>query len=114
MAKVYATNVTSNPLLIPVRLPGGRNFAIGFAVGQEVELTLTLNESEVAFSAEIAYALAQGYITKRSTSDVQIYTNITRPDASLYTVGFAIWNSDDNAYNYSDGVVWRDAAGVST
>ena len=39
------------------------------------------------------------------------HTNATRPDASDYQPGFAIWNTDDAAPNYSDGTSWRDSAG---
>jgi hypothetical protein len=42
------------------------------------------------------------------------YTNITRPNANLVPTFSLIWNTDDNAYNYSDGTLWRDALGVPT
>jgi hypothetical protein len=44
----------------------------------------------------------------------EAYTNITRPSATLYPVGAGIWNTDDSAYNYSDGTAWRDSVGVLT
>jgi len=44
----------------------------------------------------------------------EAYSNVTRPDADTYPVGASVWNTDDNAYNYSDGVAWRDAMGVLT
>lgn len=42
------------------------------------------------------------------------YTTEDRPDASTVTVGFQIYNLDDNAPNYSDGTDWRDAEGNIT
>lgn len=42
------------------------------------------------------------------------YSNATRPTASLVPAGVMIWNTDDTAPNYSDGVNWRDAIGNLT
>lgn len=42
------------------------------------------------------------------------YSNVLRPAASAFSIGAAVWNTDDNAYNYSDGTNWRDAAGNIT
>jgi len=42
------------------------------------------------------------------------YSNDDRPDASTVTVGLQIWNTDDNAPNWSDGEHWRDAEGRIT
>lgn len=38
----------------------------------------------------------------------------TRPDPESVGPGFQIWNTDDRAPNYSDGVDWRDATGLLT
>ena len=43
-----------------------------------------------------------------------VYTDSTRPSAALFLAGTRIWNTDDNAYNYSDGTNWRDAQGGLT
>lgn len=43
-----------------------------------------------------------------------VFTDGTRPAASSVKVGTTIWNSDDNAPNFSDGTNWRDAAGSVT
>jgi len=49
---------------------------------------------------------------------VEVYTDATRPSATLYDAGEAIWNTDDQAWNYSDGLgataAWRNALGVLT
>lgn len=42
------------------------------------------------------------------------HTNANRPDPSSVPVGFHIYNTEDNAPNYSDGTNWRDAAGTIT
>ena len=41
-------------------------------------------------------------------------TDATRPAATEFLPGTKIWNSDDVAYNYSDGTNWFDALGVLT
>lgn len=43
-----------------------------------------------------------------------VYTDATRPSAGTVGQGSTIWNSGDNAPNFSDGTNWRDAAGVVT
>lgn len=50
----------------------------------------------------------------RSQTKTGIYANATRPAASSLKLGTQIWNSDDNAPNFSDGTNWRDATGVIT
>lgn len=42
------------------------------------------------------------------------YSNTTRPAATGLRAGFMIWNTDDNAPNFSDGTSWRDANGLLT
>lgn len=47
-------------------------------------------------------------------SSVPNYSNTTRPSAASVPVGSEIFNTDDNAPNYSDGADWRDADGNIT
>jgi hypothetical protein len=42
------------------------------------------------------------------------YTNITRPAANTVPTFTAIWNTDDEALNWSDGTDWRMADGSIT
>ena len=43
-----------------------------------------------------------------------VFTNSTRPAPTSVPAGTQIWNSDDNAPNYSDGTAWRAADGTVT
>lgn len=43
-----------------------------------------------------------------------VYAQLDLPDPSTLPIGSLVWNSDDNAPNYADGGVWRDAAGQIT
>jgi hypothetical protein len=46
---------------------------------------------------------------------IRVYSNTTRPLATVFPPGFQIWNSSDNAPNFVDSAGnWRDAAGVIT
>jgi hypothetical protein len=43
-----------------------------------------------------------------------VCTDATRPAASTFLPGTGVWNTDDGAWNYSDGTAWRDATGTLT
>ena len=53
-------------------------------------------------------------IDKNGNVSAPVYNNTTRPSAATMKAGSQIWNSDDNAPNYSDGSAWRDAVGNLT
>lgn len=42
------------------------------------------------------------------------YSDASRPAAGDVPAFTFIWNTDDNAPNWSDGAAWRDAAGLVT
>ena len=44
----------------------------------------------------------------------QVYTDATRPAATTFLPGTGIYNTDDNAWNYSNGTAWYDAQGGLT
>lgn len=46
--------------------------------------------------------------------DPIVVDNSTRPSASDFEAGAYVWNTDDNAPNWSDGTDWRDAQGNIT
>lgn len=45
---------------------------------------------------------------------LQIFTNVNRPPASAVDKGTMIFNSDDGAPNWSNGVDWIDSSGNKT
>jgi hypothetical protein len=55
--------------------------------------------------------MGSGYPKVFPRLNLAVKTNANRGDAALYGAGNMIWNSDDNAPNFSDGTNWRDAAG---
>lgn len=42
------------------------------------------------------------------------FNDSTRPEANQFPVGSKIWNTDDNALNWSDGEKWIDSYGFIT
>jgi hypothetical protein len=55
-----------------------------------------------------------GVITSFLFTQPSEFSNVTRPSPSTYPVGGMIWNTDDEAPNFSDGTNWRDAMGTIT
>lgn len=49
-----------------------------------------------------------------SSAGMASYSNATRPAASTVPAFVPIWNTSDNAPNWSDGTNWRDASGIIT
>lgn len=60
------------------------------------------------------FALADHVHPTTAPAPVVLYTNATRPAANTVPASSSIWNTDDNAMNWSDGVNWRDALGNIT
>ncbi len=56
-----------------------------------------------------------GVITSALYLQPEVWTNMTRPAATDYPAGTSVWNTDDNALNWSDGAGnWRDSTGIIT
>ena len=62
----------------------------------------------LSFEEETADSAAVG------TEPHPAFADATRPAAADWPLYAAIWNTDDNALNWTDGTNWRDAAGVIT
>lgn len=59
--------------------------------------------------------ITAGTITGTLYQQPDVFSNATRPAASTYPQGVMIWNTDDDAPQFSDGAGnWRDAAGNIT
>jgi hypothetical protein len=82
--------------------------------GGFIDIALSDRNLHSFYHGGIAAFVAQGILRASLFTQPEIYTNITRPNANLYPVGCSIWNTDDNALNWSDGALWRDASGLPT
>jgi hypothetical protein len=116
--KVTFTNITAAENLFLSQLY--RNLAPGEAVqtrrtmadlegDQPLKQLVTAGKISLAFLEETGDDVALGFM-----SALKSYTNATRPAATAVPTFSAIWNTDDNAPNWSDGAAWRDSAGVVT
>lgn len=63
----------------------------------------------LAFTEELGDDAAVGM-----DSALKSYSDGTRPAASAVPTFSAIWNTTDNAPNWSDGTAWRSGAGAVT
>ena len=77
------------------------------ARAQDARLQKGANEHETE-------SIMLGAIHKVSSTVSQIFDNTSRPDPATQLTGQQIFNTDDNAPNYSDGADWRDSDGTLT
>lgn len=96
------------------------NLAAGASV-QTRRTRAELEADQVLKAYVVAGTITLGF-TEETGDDADVgleaplasYTNATRPAASAVPLYSAIFNTDDNAPNYSDGTNWRDATGSIT
>ena len=62
----------------------------------------------------LSFAVEDGDDAALGTSNWPSFTNLTRPAAADWPLFGAIWNTDDNALNWTDGSNWRMADGTIT
>jgi len=77
---------------------------------QEQELKKLIQAGTIVLS----FAEEDGDNAQVGTEPHPAFADLTRPAATAWPIFAAIWNTDDNALNWSDGAAWRDAAGVIT
>jgi len=93
------------------------------AVGEAV--TVSKSRSELDQEQPLKSLIQAGTIvlafTEEDGDDAQVgtepnpeFSDASRPAATAWPIFAAIWNTSDNALNWSDGAAWRDAAGVIT
>lgn len=107
------TNISSPPETLIIRGERFPRVQVGVGPGQTLDLTDFMSQEEAAFNPDVAAFVSVGKMTTTS-GPLEKFSNAARLSATLYKIGTAIWNTDDNAPNYSDGTNWRDAAGTIT
>lgn len=96
-----------------------KNLAPGAAV------TVSKSRSDLDSESEFKKLVAAGTIVLSfvpetldnaavGTESHPSYSDITRPLPPDWPIFGAIWNTSDNALNWSDGTNWRDATGAIT
>lgn len=93
------------------------------AVGESVTVSKSRSEldQEIEFkklvqagTLTLAFEMEDGDSAAIGTEPHPAFSDLGRPSASDWPIFAAIWNTDDNALNWSDGTAWRDATGAAT
>lgn len=96
-----------------------KSLAVGEAVTvsksrSELDQEQPLKSLIQAGTIVLAFAEEDGDDAQVGTEPHPAFADLTRPLPADWPIFAAIWNTDDNALNWSDGAAWRDAAGVIT
>ncbi len=116
MAFTKIVNSDTGTINLPIAIGGGTLLAGASTV---VPYDIQTVGTAMADSGIIRYNMSSTDAGGSSSGSISStpgasYSNALRPAASAFNIGAAIWNTDDNAYNYSDGHSWRDSAGNLT
>jgi hypothetical protein len=80
-----------------------------------LEADQILKQYVQAGTITLSFALETGDLAALGFGSVPIsYSDITRPAANTIPTFTPIWNTDDDALNWSDGANWRDSNGAIT
>jgi len=80
----------------------------------ELDQELEFKKLVQAGTLVLSFAEEDGDSAAVGTESFPAFTDLTRPLPADWPLFGAIWNTDDNALNWTDGTNWRDAAGVIT
>jgi hypothetical protein len=80
----------------------------------ELDMELELKKLVQAGDIVLTFAEEDGDDAAVGTEPHPAFADATRGLATAWPAFAAIWNTDDNALNWSDGAVWRDATGAIT
>jgi hypothetical protein len=95
----------------------------GLASGESVTVSKSRSELDQeqplkalvqAGTIVLSFAEEDGDSAAVGTEPWPAFTNLSRPLPADWPLYAAIWNTDDNALNWTDGTNWRDAAGAIT
>lgn len=108
----------ANPVLLPDLEVGyeyqTRKVPVYVPHGGSIDIPLTSKALLSYEQGAIRKFVSVGVLTATLFVEPETYSNALRPLATAYPAGTMIWNTDDNAPNYSDGTAWRDAVGSLT
>lgn len=114
---VTFTNTTDGPIYLSV---------LNMSIAAGASLTTRRSRAQLDSEQPLKVLVADGDITLSfeleagdeaalvPAASPLAYDNDTRPDADTVPEHTSIWNTDDNAHNWSDGTNWRDANGDIT
>jgi len=113
---VTITNASSEDQFISLLY---KTLAVGESVTvsksrSELDQELEFKKMVQAGTLTIAFEMEDGDSAAIGTEAHPAFSDTSRPSASDWPIFAAIWNTDDDALNWSDGANWKDAAGVTT
>ena len=113
---VTFTNASSDDVFVSLLY---KNLAAGESVTvsksrSELDQEQAVKDLVQAGTLVLSFAEETGDSAAVGTEPHPAFSNATRPAAADWPLYAAIWNTDDNALNWSDGTAWRDAAGIVT
>lgn len=119
--KVTFTNTTSSPIFVSLLYKelgasgsGTESVTVSKSLSeldQEQGLKERIENGDItlSFETEAGDAAAVG-----AQESLPSFSDVTRPAPGDWPTFSMIWNTDDNAPNFTDGTNWRDAAGTIT
>jgi hypothetical protein len=113
---VTFTNASSDSIFVSLLYKGlasGESVTVSKSrseLDQEQPLKKLVQDGDIVLS----FAEEDGDSSAVGTEPHPAFTDLTRPLPADWPLFAAIWNTDDNALNWTDGTNWRDAAGVIT
>lgn len=117
---VTITNVSSPAQQVHIPSLGFKWLDYGDSV--QVQRSYSDLDGDTSLKTAIADGLITLSFTTEAIDSVQVFfgrvplsfSDTTRGSAANVPVLSYIWNTDDNALNWSDGTNWRDATGAIT
>lgn len=113
---VTFTNASADDVFVSLLY---KNLAAGESVTvsksrSELDQEQAVKDLVQAGTLVLSFAEETGDSAAVGTEPHPAFTNLSRPAAADWPLYSAIWNTDDNALNWSDGTNWRAADGTIT
>jgi hypothetical protein len=115
---VKITNASSDKIHVPSLGP------VNIAPAAYIETSRSYSdlEGDTALKVMVETGVVTLSFTKEAGDDAGLffgrvptaYSDAGRPAAASVPIFAHIWNTDDDAINWSDGTDWKDAAGMTT
>lgn len=95
----------------------------GLAPGESVQVSKSRSELDQetelkklvqAGTVVLSFTVEDGDNAALGTESFPVFTDTSRPAAGDWPLYGAIWNTDDDSLNWTDGTNWLDATGTIT
>jgi hypothetical protein len=113
---VTITNASSDDLFVSLlykQLAAGESVQVSKS-RSELDQEQEFKKLVQAGTLTLAFAEEDGDDAQVGTEPWPAFSDTTRPAATAWPIFAAIWNTDDDALNWTDGTNWLDATGTIT